>query len=399
VIPPAAVLGVLALLAACSPSAAPPAAPPAVYVTPVLNDQATTQRVLFASVQPRVQTELAFRVGGRVVARPVEVGQAVRAGQVLARLDLDDLELALQAAQDQQRAARVDAQQAASDAARLARLRLDGMAGVADAERQQARAEAAAARLAQAERQVALAGNRRGHAVLTAPFDGVVTALRLEAGQTVAEGQPVLTLARPGELELQADVPEALAPLLAQWQASARVALRDHAGASPQLPLRLRELAPAAAEATRTFRARYAFVDPGAAGGLRMGATAELHLADPAGHAGAVLPVTALLATPAATVVPASAAAPGAPATARVWQVDPLHGTLTQRTVQLLSQGSDQVRVAGLPDGALVVSAGAQKLDAGMTVRPVARPLGGLLPAAPRPLSAALVPAASGGVQ
>lgn len=367
------------LPAACAPPPAPPPIVPSVFVSTVRNDSGSTERVLSGSLRPRVESDLSFRAGGKVLARTVELGQAVRAGQVLGRIDAADYQLAVQAAIEQQRAAEVDATQSASDAARFQRLLADGSVGAADAERQQARADAAAARLAQAQRQTELARNRAGHAVLTAPFDGTVTALRFEAGQMVSEGQPVLSLARPGELELQVDVPEALVAGLKGWQASARLGHSDGSqSAQTELPLRLREVAPSAAAASRTYRARYALGALPPAADLRMGMTAELRLRQPGRTAGAELPVSALLVTGAATDASTSASAPASlasPPAAAVWLVDAKTGALQLRPVQLLSQSTDHIRVAGLPEGALVVSVGAQKLDAGLKVHPVARPL------------------------
>lgn len=356
-------------LAACAPPPAPPPTVQPVFVTTVRNDTGTLLRILPGTLRPRVESELSFRAGGKVLARTVELGQLVRAGQVLGRIDATDYQLAVMAATEQQRAAEVDATQAASDAARFKRLMADGSVGAADAERQQARADAAAARLAQAQRQAELARNRAGYATLTAPFDGVVTALRFEAGQTVADNQPVLSLARPEALELQVDVPEALATELAGWQASATIGT-----AAQPIPLRLRELAPTAATGSRTFRARYSIVAVPGGNALRMGMTATLRLVQPGGIAGAELPVSALLATgaPAAGTV---GAPPGDAAT--VWAVDTKTGALQRTPVQVVSHTTDRVRVAGLPDGALVVSVGAHKLDAGVKVQPVARPLDG----------------------
>jgi membrane fusion protein, multidrug efflux system len=356
-----------ALLAACSPPPAPAPVVPSVFVSPVRNDSGAMQRVLSGSVRPRVEAELSFRTGGKVTARLVELGQAVRAGQALARLDPADYQLAVQAADEQQRAAEVDAVQAASDAARFKRLLADGSVGAADAERQQARADAAAARLTQAQKQAELARNRAAYAVLAAPFDGVVTAVRFEVGQLVDDRQPVLSLARPGELEVVVDVPEPLVAGLKGWQASV---LPGEVPGTAQgrplplpLPLRLRELAPSANPATRTTRARYALAAPGEGTAWRMGMTAEVRLQRSGVQAGAELPLGALLVTQAATAGPA------------VWLVDAGTGALKRQPVQLLSQTTDHVRVGGLADGALVVSVGAQKLDAGMKVQPVQRPL------------------------
>lgn len=357
---PLALLLLATALSACTPAPPTPPVVPAVYVTPVRNDTGVVQRRLSGSVRPRVETDLGFRTGGKVTARLVELGQRVRAGQPLAQLDPADLQLALQAAAEQQRAAEVDAVQAASDAARFQRLLADGSVGAADAERQQARAEAAAARLAQARQQAGLARNRAGYAVLTAPFDGVVTAVRFESGQLVNESQPVLSLARPGELEVVVDVPESLVAGLKDWQAGLVLAME---GSAP-VPLKLRELAPAANAVTRTTSARFALATAAPANALRMGMTAEVLLQQPGRGQGADLPATALL---------VSAAGMGEGPT--VWLVDAKTGALQRQSVQLLSQSTDRVRLGGLPEGAWVVTVGAQKLDAGLTVQPVQRPL------------------------
>jgi RND family efflux transporter MFP subunit len=351
------------LLVACAPAPAPEPVVPAVFVSPVHNDSGLEERVFSGSLRPRVEAELGFRVGGKVVLRAVELGQRVRAGQVLGRLDPADYQLAERAAAEQERAAEVDATQAASDAARFQRLLADGSVGGADAERQQARADAASARLAQARRQAELARNRAAYAVLTAPFDGTVTALRFETGQQVGEAQAVLSLARPGEWELQVDLPEGLVPGLADWRAEARLG-----AGGPLLPVRLREIAPSAAAASRTYRARYALAGSVPAEALRIGMTAELLLSQAQATPGADLPVGALLTS--------AAQAP------TVWLVDARSGALQAAPVRLLSQTTDRVRVAGLPDGALVVTVGAQTLDAGLRVRPVQRPLAALAEAA-----------------
>lgn len=349
---PGLVIAGLAALTACTPATEKTPPIPAVFVTPVHNDQGEDVRILSGVVRPRVESDLALRAGGKVTARLVELGQAVRAGQPLVRVDAADYQLAAGAAAEQLRAAQVDATQAASDAARFKRLLLDGSVGAADHERQQARSDAAAARLVQAERQLEVLRNRASYAELTAPFDGVVTGLQIEVGQVVAEGQPVMALAKPGELEVLVDVPEALAAGLREKAAQARIA------DMPDLvKLKLRELAPSASAQARTFRARYTIAS--APAGLRMGVTALVQLAGKNATTSAQLPSGALLTTN---------------KTPSVWVVNDKAGTLTRQAVTLLSQSTDQVRVTGLPDGVLVVSAGAQKLDAGMKVQAVVRP-------------------------
>lgn len=346
------VLSGLAALSACSPRAEQAAPVPTVYVTSVHNDHGEDVRVLSGTVRPRIESHLSFRAGGKVTARLVDIGQQVRAGQPLARIDPSDYQLAVDAAVEQLRAAQVDATQAASDAARFKRLLLDGSVGAADHERQQARADAAAARLIQAERQLDLQRNRASYAVLAAPFDGVVTGLQVEVGQMVGEGQPVISLAQPGLLEVVVDVPEVLVETVRDHLAHARIQ-----GVRDLVKLKLRELAPAASVQARTFQARYALASPSP--GLRMGVTADVQLARKGAAASAELPAVALLTTN---------------QTPSVWVVDKKAGTLTRQAVVLLSQSTDRVRVTGLPDGVLVVSAGAQKLDAGMKVQTAMRP-------------------------
>ncbi len=349
------------LMTACSDPPAPAAKVKPVFVTTVteaMSSQALSQTRSFTSVvRARVETDLGFRTAGKVVDRLVEVGEVVKAGQALARLDPADYQLAVSAAAEQVQAASVDAQQSASDEARLRRLLADGSVGSADHERQKARADAAAARLEQARRQLDLARNRQGYATLVAPYAGVITALRFERGQVVTEGQPVLSLARDGEREIVADLPEewvgrvrTLAATAAPWQ-------------DPKSSLRLvlRELSPVASAQGRTFRVRYAAAPESLAqvAALPLGSTMELNLsARSDGPAATVLPVTALV---------------KASGSAGVWVLDGKGSGLVFKAVEVVNMDDATVRVTGLAAGARVVSVGAQKLDAGMTVRAIGR--------------------------
>lgn len=345
------------LLAACGEPAPPPAAVRPVFVTTVQPTAAAQVRTFMSVLRARVESELAFRTGGKIVERLVEVGDAVKAGQVLARLDPVDYQLAVKAAADQVQAASVDAQQAAADEARFRRLLADGSVGAADHERQKARADAAAARLDQARRQLELARNREGYAALVAPYAGVVTAIRFERGQVVPEGQPVLTLAKDGEREVVVDLPE-------DWVGRARsLAATAVPWQDPQSPLRLvlRELSPQATAPGRTYRARYAAAPQARAqlAALPLGSTVQLTLStSPTGQAAATLPVSALV----------KGSGP-----AGVWVLNAKGSGLVFTPVEVVSMDEASVRVAGLAAGSRVVSVGAQKLDAGLTVRPVER--------------------------
>jgi RND family efflux transporter MFP subunit len=346
-----------ALLAACSEPPTPVAVVKPVFVTTVTPTSSAQTRTFTSVVRARVETDLGFRAGGKIVERLVEVGDTVKAGQALARLDPADYQLAARAAADQVQAASVDAQQAASDEARFRRLLADGSVGAADHERQKARADAAAARLDQARRQLELARNREGYATLTAPYAGVVTGLRFERGQVVAEGQTVLSLARDGEREIVADLPE-------EWVGRARtltaMATPWHDAKSP-LSLALREVSPLASAQGRTFRVRYAAAPQSRAqvAALPLGSTVQLHLSAAAsGPVAAVLPVSALV---------------KASKSAGVWILDAKGSGLVWTPVQVVAIDDAAVHITGLAAGSRVVTLGAQKLDAGMTVRAVER--------------------------
>jgi RND family efflux transporter MFP subunit len=345
------------LLTACSEPPAPAAIVKPVFVTTVTPTNSAQSRSFTSVIRARVETELGFRTGGKVVERLVEVGGSVKAGQVLARLDPADYQLAVKAAADQVQAASVDAQQAASDEARFRRLLADGSVGAADHERQKARADAAAARLDQANRQLELARNREAYATLVAPYAGVVTTLRFERGQVVAEGQPVLSLARDGEREIVAELPE-------DWVGRARSLVATAApwnDPKSQVRLVLRELSPQASVQGRTYRARYSASpesrEPVAA--LPLGSTMQLTLSAPqAGPATAVLPVSALV----------KGSGP-----AGVWTVNAKGSGLVFTPVQVMAIDDATVQVRGLATGSKVVSVGAQKLDAGTAVRAIER--------------------------
>jgi len=351
------IAGASLLLTACSEPPAPVALVKPVFVTTVTPANSTQIRSFTSVVRARVETELGFRTGGKVVERLVEVGDSVKAGQVLARLDPADYQLAVKAAADQVQAASVDARQAASDEARFRRLLADGSVGAADHERQKARADAAAARLDQANRQLELARNREAYATLVAPYAGVVTTLRFERGQVVAEGQPVLSLARDGEREIVAELPE-------DWLGRARSLVATAApwnDPKSQVRVVLRELSPQASVQGRTYRARYSATPESreTVAALPLGSTVQLMLSAPqAGPATAELPVSALV----------KGSGP-----AGVWTLNAKGSGLVFTPVQVVAIDDATVQVTGLTTGSKVVSVGAQKLDAGTAVRAIER--------------------------
>lgn len=341
------------LLSGCKTPEQPKAlAPQPVLVSVVRLQHTDSARQFSAVVEARDETRLGFRAAGKVIARQAEVGQRVVAGQVLASLDVSDYQLAVTAAADQLRAAQVDAKQQRADAERLARLLKDGSVGQADVERQRARADAAEAVQAQAASQLSLAKNRAGYTELTAPFSGVITAISFETGQVVAEGQPVLSIAREGALDIVVDLPEQWVADLAKQQAS----VTGWNSTDAAIPVRLRELAPMANPQTRTYRAKFS----GIPSDWRLGMTAQLRLAEPQQQG-------------VAAELPASSLMQHGQQQPFVWVVNS-KGGVQAKPVQVLRYGQNSVWLSGLVDGEQVVSVGGQKLDAAMQVRAIPRP-------------------------
>ena len=303
------------------------------------------------TVQARHEVDQAFRVGGKVTSRKVDVGQAVREGDVLAVLDEADYRLAEEAARQQLVAAAAQARQAESDRKRLEALKGDGSVSAADEEQAQTRAQQTKAAAEAEARKLELARNRLGYTVLRAPRSGVVTALRFEVGQVVAEGQPVVSIAAEGEPEIVVDVPEDHLASFRNGGFKARLA----AAPDEAFDVVLRELSPQAASQTRTYRAR---LKPATPRRLPLGATATLFVQRAAaGQAAAAIPASAIT------------QAKGGPA---IWVARPA-GAEPTATVELVvvavhGYRNDEVLVSGPPAGALVVTQGVQKMAPGLRV-------------------------------
>ncbi len=343
-------LVLLALVVGCERQAPPPPAD----VRPVRAEQvaagsdATPARYA-GEIRARHETALAFRVGGRVSARLVEVGTTVQAGQVIATLDPQDYALAVQAVEAQLAAAEAEAKLARQDLERFTELRAQNFISQAELDRRRAVADAAQARVAQLQADAAGQRNQQAYTRLTAPHAGVVTAIDFEAGQVVAAGQPLAQLARRGELEVRIDVPEnALDELRAAKSLTVRLwSLPDRTYAG-----RLRELSPMADAASRTYSARVSLAKPDDAVKLGMTATVE------AGR------------EPASGLSVAQSALFRVNGEPQVWVVDRQTGKVAARGVELGALAGERATiVSGLAAGEWVVTAGVHKLAPGQTVR------------------------------
>ena len=283
-------------------------------------------------------------------SRLVNMGDRVRAGDVVARLDPQDLKLQVQSADAELSAATTNLAQAAADLDRYTTLRTSGWASIADFDRKKSAKGEAEGRLERARRALDLARNQLDYTDLRADADGVITATLVEAGQVVAIGQAVARLAHRGEKEAVVALPET-------WLGFARTSnatVRLWSDRERSFPATLRELSPQADAASRTYAARFTIND--ADDTVAFGMTATVTLARAGETQVARLPLSAILNRGAGPTV---------------YLVDE-SGALMQRPVAVASFTEDTALVtSGLNAGDKVVTLGVQKLEAGLKVRTI----------------------------
>ncbi|MGY2050005.1 efflux RND transporter periplasmic adaptor subunit [Methylobacterium sp. JK268] len=350
-IPRILLAALLVPLAACHETAEAPPPPIRPVLTVTAERRETETFGPFAgTVEARYQTQMGFRIGGRIVARDVYVGDLVAKGARLAALDPTVQRFALLRA----RADVADAQaQVENTTAAEARQRtlFDSSSAVTQAQLDAAVAnrDTAQAKLAQAKAALQKAEDELGYATLTADFDGVVTAWSAEVGQVVPSGQSVVTLARPDIREAVVDIPDDLIGEMPR-DASFTVTLLAAPGVTARG--RVREIGPLAEAATRTRRVRLTLTDPSPV--FRLGTTVTVALERR---------IAPRIPLPAAALVEGD----GAPA---VWVVAPDGRSVSRRTVTLTGRDPDRVLVGdGIRSGERVVIAGVHSLAEGQAVR------------------------------
>ena len=345
---PALVL--LAWLAACSRSEEKP--PPEV-IRPVLSmvvEPKTVETFGFAgTVQPQYSADLAFRLLGRVVSRDVKVGDIVTKGTTIAALDPTALELAVQASKaDLSNAEAQFANASASEERQRALLASANTSQAVYDAAQQAK-QAAAAGVERANAALAKSQEQLGYARLFSDFDGVVTAVGAEVGQTVSAGQTVVTVARTDPREAVVDIPDQLTGDLSVGTPF-EIILQSLPSIKTQA--KLREIAPQAEGTTRTQRVRLTLINPPAA--FRLGSTVTASRVTQVTPT-IELPMTALLETDGAD---------------KVWVVDPQTSSVSTREIKVASKNGGSFTVAsGLDAGMRVVTAGVHSLSEGQKVK------------------------------
>ncbi|NDP58585.1 MAG: efflux RND transporter periplasmic adaptor subunit [Oxalobacteraceae bacterium] len=298
-------------------------------------------------VRPRIESRLGFRVGGKIVARKVEVGSLVKRGQVLMQLDPQDLQLAqlqtaaaLKAAQSNRDLARAEQQ-------RYEELRARNFVSQAVLDAKQTAFQAAQASFDQATAAARNQSNQTGYATLVADVDGVVTGIDAETGQVVAAGTPVVRVAQTREKDVVIGIPEDQVDLLRQV-----TDIRVHVWADPGTIIegKLRELSPMADPVSRTFTARIAL--PAGATQVRLGMTAYVTFVSRIPQTMIRVPLNALVRDKSATAV---------------WVIE--GGVVKLVPVQVSGPaGNDMLLAGGVAPGQTIVTAGVNLLKPGQKV-------------------------------
>lgn len=347
----ALVAGSALVLVACSKPAPPDEPIRAVKVMTVGAGSFDSGYEFAGDVRARVESRLGFRVGGKITQRQAELGQRVKAGQVLAQLDPQDYKLATDASRAQVAAATTNRDLAAADFKRYRALKDQNFISGAELERRESTLQAAQAQLQQAQAQLAAQGNQAAYTTLVADVSGVVTAVEAEPGQVVSAGTPVVRIAQDGPRDVVFAVPE---DKVGAIRVGSPVAV--HAWAQDAaLQGTVREVAASADPVTRTFTVKVA-LDAAAQAAPALGSTvyARPQALQHAGVQVIKLPTTALRQDGASSAV---------------WVLEPDSMTVRSQPVQIATaDGNEAVIASGLKPGMQVVSAGVHVLSPGQKV-------------------------------
>ncbi|WP_105383461.1 efflux RND transporter periplasmic adaptor subunit [Neorhizobium alkalisoli] len=328
-------------------TADPRTAPPLVMVANAKNSE-TAERSFTGTVASRVQSNLGFRVPGKIIERMVDVGQQVKQGQALLRIDESDLQLALTAKRNTVIAARAVLIQAQADEKRYAALVKNGLAATPQRyEQAKAALDTASAQFAAAEADAKIAENEATYTVLLADSDGTVVDTLGEPGQVVAADQTVVQLAQAGPREAVVWLPEALRPDI-----GSEVEASVYGGEGLSGKARLRQISDAADPQTRTYEARY--VLDGAAASAPLGSTVTIKILDADRQAEVAVPVGAILDDGIRT---------------GVWVLNGAASTVNFAPIAIKRIGDETAFVTGIGIGEQVVALGAHLLEDGAAVR------------------------------
>jgi membrane fusion protein, multidrug efflux system len=369
-----ALAGISALVA-CSKTETAPDPVRAVRTLTVAAQSAGGSYEYAGEVRARTESRLSFRVGGKMLRRAVDLGDSVKAGQLLAQLDPRDLRLGQDASRAAVAVAQAGYDQNAADFTRYKDLHDQGFIGGAELERRESLVKTARAQLDQAKAQASVQGNQAAYSTLVADASGVVTGVDLEPGMVAAAGTPVLRLAHDGPRDVVFAVPEDKVGMIKSLAAlPGRFKVRLWGATGEPLAASIREISAAADPVTRTFLIK-ADIGNAAVSGIRLGQTATVQVELPQTSGVTKLPLSALREEQGRS---------------SVWVVDAKAMTVSSHAVQLAgADGNDAVITSGLTPGQIVVTAGVHVLSPGQKVKFYVEP------GAPTPSTAAAAAAAA----
>lgn len=339
--------GAILLVGACSKPAQKAEDIRPVRAMTLTTEQADVVAEFSGEVRPRIESRLGFRVGGKIIARKVDVGTTVKRGQILMQLDPLDLQLAQTQSNAALRAAESNRDLARADFKRYQELREKNFVSQAVLDAKDTAFKAAQAAYEQALAAYRNQSNQAGYATLVADADGVVTGVDAEVGQVVAAGTPVVRVAQLGDKDVVIGIPEDKVEAVRHI---GDVRVRIWANPKGELAGKLRELSPVADPATRTYTAKISIAD--APPEVKLGMTAYVTFAAKTANPMIRVPLTALFQEKGVTAV---------------WVVD--NGAVKQMPVQVAGQtGNDILLARGVSPGQTIVTAGVNQLKPGQKV-------------------------------
>lgn len=340
-----------ALLAACGTKEPPAPLVRPVVLTKVSVGAGADTAVFAGEVRPRHETDLGFRIAGKLAERLVDVGARVRRGQALARLDPADVGLQAEAAKAQVAATETEYKFAQAEYDRYQGLLREKFISASALDAKRNAADTNRAKWEQARANLAVAQNQAGYATLVANDDGVITAVNAEPGQVVTVGQAVVRLARETEREVLISVPE---NRLRELTTAGQLVIALWANPGKLYQGKVREVSPSVDPATRTFAVRVTILDADPT--VQWGMTANVGALGAAAAPTAVLPLTSIYQKD------------GKPA---VWRYDATTHAVTLIPITVAQYREDGVVVTGgIADGDVIVAAGVHKLQPGQVVKP-----------------------------
>lgn len=299
-------------------------------------------------VRGRYETKLAFQVNGKIIKRNVELGSVVHAGDVLMEIDGKDIQQTVNISEAQVASAQSQLSLAETNLARYRRLWEHGAISRAQLDQYQSAYEVSLAAVQQSAAQYTQGTNQLGYSSLVADSAGVISSITAEVGQVVSVGQPIITLVKEGEREIEINVPENRIEDIRNVQ---QVHVSFWALPGVSVEGKVREISPVADAISRTYKIKVSLINPPAS--VNLGMTANVAAENVTQQQVVYIPLAAIYQTS---------------DTPNVWIIK--DGVVSLRPVKVGGFGDGKIQILeGLQDGEVIVTAGVQKLREGQQVQ------------------------------